>query len=245
MADPDQLRRGSRARGAAGRPAIAQEDTYLSHRLTRLRRHQRGPAAPPHRGGRTGSPIRAPESGPTKTREEIEIVVAAGGRWRGELLRLFEARDFTRRHDPQTTHAVPPDRQRHEVEVAIDQAEGLGDFAEVETLAATDADLPAAQAAVLAVAEELGLTEVEPRSYLRMTLDEWRPAAKGQLPGTESGDGDAGRRRKVRPKPASQTRRIVVKAATSRGRDVAVISFRPWSWSKSISDVDSPNGSID
>ena len=32
----------------------------------------------------------------------------------------------------------------------LDRAEGLGDFAEIETLAATESDLPAAQAAVLA-----------------------------------------------------------------------------------------------
>ena len=61
--------------------------------------------------------------------------------------------------------------ERHDIEVVLDQTEGLGDFAEIETLAATESDLPAAQAAVLAVAEQLGLTEVEPRSYLRMALD--------------------------------------------------------------------------
>ena len=71
-----------------------------------------------------------------------------------------------------TTNDVPPDRPAGTtIEVALDRAEGLGDFAEIEALAATESDLPAAQAAVLAVASQLGLTEVEPRSYLRMTLD--------------------------------------------------------------------------
>ncbi len=200
LADPDQLHRRLAARGAAGRPAISQEDTYLSHpsrdfavtnEALRLRRI----------GGENRITYKGPrKSGPTKTREEIEIVVAPGDdAWRG-LLRLFEALGFlpvaTIRKRRTPFHLIA---NRHDVEVAIDQAEGLGDFAEVETLAATDADLPAAQAAVLAVAEQLGLTEVEPRSYLRMTLDEWRPAAKGQLPGTESGDGDTGRRREGPP----------------------------------------------
>ena len=63
------------------------------------------------------------------------------------------------------------------VEVALDRAEGLGDFVEIESLGATEADLPAAQAAVLAVASQLGLTEVEPRSYLRMTLEAQRSPA--------------------------------------------------------------------
>lgn len=56
------------------------------------------------------------------------------------------------------------------VEVVLDRAFGLGNFAEIEAIAATDSDLPAAQAAVLGLAKELGLTEVEPRSYLRMLL---------------------------------------------------------------------------
>ncbi|HEX3448810.1 MAG TPA: CYTH domain-containing protein, partial [Isosphaeraceae bacterium] len=62
-------------------------------------------------------------------------------------------------------------RDGRRIEVVLDRAEGLGDFVEIETLAATETDLPAAQAAVLALASELGLTEVEPRSYLRMWLE--------------------------------------------------------------------------
>ncbi len=55
--------------------------------------------------------------------------------------------------------------------VALDLAEGLGAFAEVETLVEAESDLPEGQAAVLALAGELGLVEVEPRSYLRMVLE--------------------------------------------------------------------------
>jgi adenylate cyclase class 2 len=58
----------------------------------------------------------------------------------------------------------------HEIEIALDDAEGLGDFAEIETLAHGEDDLGAAQQAVMALASVLGLTEVEPRSYLRMIL---------------------------------------------------------------------------
>ena len=59
----------------------------------------------------------------------------------------------------------------HELEIALDTAEGLGPFAEIEALASSEADLPAAQQAVLTLAGTLGLTEVEPRSYLRMVLE--------------------------------------------------------------------------
>ena len=58
-----------------------------------------------------------------------------------------------------------------ELEIALDLAEGLGEFVEIEAFAAGESDLDRAQAAVLALAADLGLTEVEPRSYLRMVLE--------------------------------------------------------------------------
>ena len=57
------------------------------------------------------------------------------------------------------------------VAVVLDRVEGLGDFAEVEMIAAEGTDLSAAREAVLALAAELGLTEVEPRSYIRMVIE--------------------------------------------------------------------------
>ena len=66
------------------------------------------------------------------------------------------------------------------MEIALDTAEGLGVFAEIETLAHGEADLTAAQQAVLALAGTLGLTEVEPRSYLRMSL-EARGTARSEI----------------------------------------------------------------
>src|SRR5271157_4632222 len=111
--------------GAVAGEAVDHEDTYLNHpardfaqtgeafRIRRLGQENRITYKGPRR------------SGPTKTREEIEIAVA----------------------------------------------EGLGPFAEIEALASGEADLPAAQQAVLTLAGTLGLTEVEPRSYLRMVLE--------------------------------------------------------------------------
>jgi adenylate cyclase class IV len=57
------------------------------------------------------------------------------------------------------------------MEVALDRVEGLGDFAEIEIVAETQSELAAAQAAVLTLAADLGLIEMEPRSYLRMALE--------------------------------------------------------------------------
>jgi len=184
LGDLDQLQRRLAERGAAGEPAIVQEDTYLSHpsrdfaltnealRLRRVVEENRITYKGPRR------------SGPTKTREEIEIDFAPGDEaWSG-LLRLFEKLGFlpvaTIRKRRTAFHLTS---LGHDIEVALDEVEGLGGFAEIETLAATESDLPAAQAAVLALAGQLRLTEVEPRSYLRMALDARRQAAAGQLPG--------------------------------------------------------------
>jgi adenylate cyclase, class 2 len=71
----------------------------------------------------------------------------------------------------------------------LDVAEDLGAFVEIESIAADPDALPAAQAAVLDLARELGLTEVEPRSYLRMALER-RARAEGGATGVENPAGE-------------------------------------------------------
>lgn len=58
------------------------------------------------------------------------------------------------------------------VTITIDEAHGIGTFAEVETIAVDPADCAASGALVTEVAEQLGLREVEQRSYLRMALEQ-------------------------------------------------------------------------
>jgi adenylate cyclase class 2 len=171
-ADHERLRRVLLESAAKEAPAVVQEDVYLrhpsrdfaqTHEALRLRRigddnriTYKGPRFP----------------GPTKTREEIEISVTAGEGTFRSLNRLFENLGFepvaTVRKRRTVFHlSFPP----HDIEVALDEAEGLGDFAEIETIARDQADLLSAQAAVLALAARLGLDQVEPRSYLRMILE--------------------------------------------------------------------------
>ncbi len=110
--------------------------------------------------------------GPTKTREEIEIPFADGAETTLQLRHLFELLGFrpvATIRKQRTSFLV--ERAEHRLEVALDRAQAMGDFAEIETIVRTESDLPAAQAAVLALAADLALTEVEPRSYLRMALD--------------------------------------------------------------------------
>lgn len=170
--DHDRIRRLLLERGAAEDPAIDQEDVYLRHpsrdfavtnealRIRRVGAENRitykGPRLP----------------GPTKTREEIELPFQPGESSYGELARLFANLGF---------EAVAAIRKRrtpfhlsasgHAIEVTLDHALGLGDFVEIEALASGESDLPAAQQAVLDLAVELGLDQVEPRSYLRMALE--------------------------------------------------------------------------
>jgi adenylate cyclase class 2 len=110
--------------------------------------------------------------GPAKTREEIEVEFAEGAEALEKLTRAFELLGF------RAVAVVRKRRTEYRLErkgrpmaVTLDLAEGLGAFAEVETLVEAKSDLPEGQKAVLALAKELGLTEVEPRSYLRMVLE--------------------------------------------------------------------------
>jgi adenylate cyclase, class 2 len=170
--DHDRLLERLVQMGAVAGAAVDHEDTYLSHpardfaqtgeafRIRRLGPENRITYKGPRR------------SGPTKTREEIEIPVGEGPDQFRRLLRLLENLGFrpvaTIRKRRESFHLT---FREHELEIALDRAEGLGGFAEIEALAAGEADLPAAQQAVLALASLLGLTEVEPRSYLRMVLE--------------------------------------------------------------------------
>ena len=171
-ADHERLRRLLLERGAREDPPVVQEDVYLrhpardfaqTHEALRLRRI----------GAENRITYKGPRfPGPTKTREEIEITMAAGEEAFRDLARLFENLGFQPvaaiRKRRTTFHLVCPP---HGIEFALDRVNGLGDFAEIETIVRDEADVPAAQAAVLALAAQLGLDQVEPRSYLRMALE--------------------------------------------------------------------------
>jgi adenylate cyclase, class 2 len=171
-ADHERLHRLLTERGAEEDPPVAQEDVYLNHpardfaqthealRLRRIGSENRitykGPRFP----------------GPTKTREEIEISLIDGEDAFLELTRLFENLGFrpvaTVCKRRTTFHLADPP---HQIEIVLDRVEGLGDFAEIETIARDKGELPSAQAAIQALAAQLGLEDVEPRSYLRMVLE--------------------------------------------------------------------------
>ncbi len=109
------------------------------------------------------------QSHAVKTRRELEFPLGIAGE---RLPELLEALGF------QSVAQVSKHRERFhlthdgmDVEVALDVVDRVGRFVEVEVVAEEEA-IENAQRAVLTLAQELGLTELEPRSYLRMLLEQ-------------------------------------------------------------------------
>ncbi len=159
--------------GVESAPEVVYEDTYLEHPSRKLARTNEA-----FRIRRAGDSIRVTykgprQSGPVKTREEIELRLGDGLEAFEHGLRLFRNLGFRPVVTVRKTRR--PYFLRHQgrpVEVALDFAEGIGTFAEVETIAETESDLPCAQRAVLDLAARFGLTEIESRSYRRMLLEQ-------------------------------------------------------------------------
>ncbi|WP_422930392.1 class IV adenylate cyclase [Singulisphaera sp. PoT] len=178
--DHSELERQLLALGAEPSPEIEQADIYLRHpardfaqtnEALRIRRV----------GDRNHITYKGPRrSGPTKTREEIELPFQAGAKSFEQLLRLFENLGFQRVATVRKRRRTFRLRdQGHEFEIALDLAEGLGSFAEVEIYVDSEDGLAAAQQAVVGLSAKLGLTEVEHRSYLRMVLESQAPTSGG------------------------------------------------------------------
>ena len=107
----------------------------------------------------------------TKSRRELEIPLPSGDAGATQFAELLGALGFreVREVRKQRRKAVLLWQSRP-VEVVLDEVEGLGCFAEIETQA-SEADFEPARSAILALAAELGLDQPERRSYLEMLLD--------------------------------------------------------------------------
>ena len=174
VADPAALvGRITGAGGTPSGPAVAHADTYFAHPGRDFR--QTGEAFRIRTEGADNAlTYKGPKrGGPAKTREEIEIGFQVGPDGRDGMAALLDRLGFrpvATVRKSRSTYSLTVDGRA--LLVTIDEAEGLGTFSEVETLAGSESDLPGAQAAVVALGERLGLDEVEPRSYLRMHLEQ-------------------------------------------------------------------------
>jgi adenylate cyclase class 2 len=106
----------------------------------------------------------------TKTRVEVEVPIAEGGRAADDfarLLTLLGYRPVAVVHKARRLFHL--DRDGFALEITLDEVEGVGRFAELE-IQAPQERLDAARAVLLQTAAELGLRESERRSYLEMLL---------------------------------------------------------------------------
>ena len=106
----------------------------------------------------------------TKTRREIELPLASGGPAAEDFAELLTALGFRRVAEVRKRRRKAGfHRDGFEVEAALDEVEGLGQFVELE-LIAEDENLAAARQCLASLAAELSLTSAERRSYLELLL---------------------------------------------------------------------------
>lgn len=158
------------ALGASFDAPVEQADRYFAHPARDFARTDEA-----LRLRRTGDDNCITYKGPkldaeTKTRREIELPLAPGAQAMQDFEELLVALGFR----PVLTvnkHREPGRLawQGQHVHLALDQVYGLGAFVELE-ITADDSTLSAAKAALAALAEGLGLTHSERRSYLEMLL---------------------------------------------------------------------------
>jgi adenylate cyclase class 2 len=107
----------------------------------------------------------------TKTRLEIEVPLGDGETAAADYRRLLTHLRYRPVAVVRKTRRIAElTRDGFDVQLTLDEVDGVGQYAELEIVAPEDrAD--AAKAVVLAVAAELGLTQSERRSYLQLLLE--------------------------------------------------------------------------
>ncbi len=107
----------------------------------------------------------------TKTRHESELTFQSGPAAAEQFARIWEQLGFRQvRVVRKSRQLYACRRHGRNLEICLDQVDGLGAFLEIETLA-DETDKVAAQQTILSVAGELQLSEPEQRSYLEMLLE--------------------------------------------------------------------------
>jgi len=154
--------------GARWLPVRQQCDTYFAHpqrdfaatdEALRLRRTDESLALT-YKGPRTGEGL--------KTRREIELSLPADAA--DGLTEILVALGFRPVAEVRKRRAEAEiDWQEQNVHVALDEVQRVGAFVEIEVIV-TDGPTDAAARVISSLAEFLGLSHVEPRTYLEMVL---------------------------------------------------------------------------
>lgn len=169
--DVHRVETGLERLGASIENTVAQSDLYLRHPVRdfaatdeafRIRRA----------GDRNFITYKGPKiDATTKTRLELEVPLAPGAEVAARTAELFERLGFgvVAEVRKQRRHARVAWRGA-ELEVALDEVEGVGAFVEIEATAEQDG-LEAAREQVASLARELGLTTSQRKSYLELLLE--------------------------------------------------------------------------
>lgn len=115
-----------------------------------------------------------------KSRREVEVDLAEGEDVARNMLDLFQAIGFRMVRQVRKTRTmfpIPPGTLTpFSLQICLDKVEGLGWFLELET-SGTIEDNPTRQAALQALASQLGLGPEERRSYLELLLEQDQKAS--------------------------------------------------------------------
>ena len=173
LGDPAGFRRRLGELVAEEAVAVLQSDAYFNHPVRdfaetdeALRIRTVGDSSVvTFKGPKQGDPS-LKQGAKTRLELELPLVDATADGWRELLVRLGfrEVATVQKRRTPYRLK-----RDGRCFELSIDEVDGLGVFAEVETLAEAEGR-DAAELAVVNLASALGLTQPEPRSYLEMVL---------------------------------------------------------------------------
>lgn len=116
-------------------------------------------------------------AGPAKTRLEIEVGLEPGNEAAQRFGTLLERLGYRPTAIVRKRRAVyHHQRQGFDLQFCLDQVDRVGKFIEIEIVARPE-DREAAERVLLELAQELGLTRHERRSYLAMTLGLAEPGA--------------------------------------------------------------------
>ena len=165
------------ALGAVRGAALEQRDLYFAHPDRDFAQTDEA-----FRMRCTGESNRLTYKGPivdaqTKMRHEIEIGLDDGASTADSLQQMLELLGFRAvRTVVKTRVPFSLEWEQRSLEVALDTVPGLGTFLEIELLAEED-EREAARETVLRLAEHLGLTNDERRSYLCLLLEQDRSGA--------------------------------------------------------------------
>lgn len=106
--------------------------------------------------------------GQVKIRPEIELPIGGDVQ---HWIELYSNLGFSIADEVRKTREVYSAGSNLELSVAVDSVQQLGGFVEIEVLVGNDSGKESAVTRVESLAERLGLTQIETRSYLRQILE--------------------------------------------------------------------------